>query len=354
VRRIALLIHSPGGDVAGNFDLVDKMYERREEKPVAAFAAEGAYSAAYNIASVSQEIHVTRTGGVGSIGVLTMHIDQTKMLDQIGLKVTMVSAPEDGFKTERQPYTALSADAQKRMQTRVNELYDMFVGTVARNRGMDEEVIRDTKALTFGASEAVSLGLADNIASLEDALSAFSAEPETIENGDDEMATNDDKTKATFTQADVDAAVATAVATAKTDAKAEGMTEAKTRISAIVDSEEGKVRPTAANSAAMNTDMSAEQAIKFLGTLPAEIDPEADAAAAEAAAAETAAAADADKKSKAQGGDQFNQFMSEDNPELGGGSDDDADANGDDGVLQGSDLASAFGLGGFKKKPAAA
>src|SRR5699024_6624417 len=54
VKGIALVVDSPGGEVAGNFDLVDKMYERRDEKPVRAYAAEMALSAAYSIASVAK------------------------------------------------------------------------------------------------------------------------------------------------------------------------------------------------------------------------------------------------------------------------------------------------------------
>ncbi len=67
VKGIAFVIDSPGGHVAGNFDLVDKIFAARDVKPIRAFAAENAYSAAYSIASAAQSITVARTGGVGSI-----------------------------------------------------------------------------------------------------------------------------------------------------------------------------------------------------------------------------------------------------------------------------------------------
>ena len=78
VKGIALVIDSPGGMVAGNFDLVDRMYAARGQKPVRAFASEYAFSAAYSIASVADSITLPRTGEVGSIGVVTSHLDLSK------------------------------------------------------------------------------------------------------------------------------------------------------------------------------------------------------------------------------------------------------------------------------------
>ncbi len=336
VNRIGMMFHSPGGDVAGNFDLVDKMYARRNEKPLEAFISEGAYSAAYSIASVAPKISITRTGGAGSIGVLTMHMDQTKMLEMVGLKVTMVSAPKNGFKTETQPFVALSKDAEDRMQVRVEELYDMFVGIVARNRGMDEQKIRDTKALTYGATQSVSIGLADNIASFEDALSAFTAdtETETIVNGDDLMA-NDPTKKITMTEAEVETlkseSYASGEAAGIATGSANGETAAKTRITEIMSSPEGVARPKAAHAFAMKHSMPSADAIAMLGDIAEE--------AAVVPKTETPA-----PKTNAQG-DQFSEFMKTNNPDLGANED---GANGEQAeVLQGAEFAKSFGIAGF-------
>lgn len=77
----------------------------------------------------------------------------------------------------------------------------------------------------------------------------------------------------TFTQADIDAAVAaanTSNAAAVTTARAEGVTAERTRITGILASEQGVVRPIAALAAALETDMSLEQATAFLGKLAEE------------------------------------------------------------------------------------
>ena len=81
VRGILFDIESPGGEVAGCFDLADRIFEGRETKPIWASLSEEAYSAAYALASQCDRIIVPRTGGAGSIGVVCMHGDWSGALD---------------------------------------------------------------------------------------------------------------------------------------------------------------------------------------------------------------------------------------------------------------------------------
>lgn len=77
VETIILDIDSPGVEVNGLFDLSDFIYEARTKKRIVAIANDDAYSAAYAIASSDEKVLVTRTSGVGSIGVIASHIDQS-------------------------------------------------------------------------------------------------------------------------------------------------------------------------------------------------------------------------------------------------------------------------------------
>jgi ClpP class serine protease len=61
VEAIMLDIDSPGGEVAGCFDLVDAIYAARGTKPIWAILSESAYSAAYAIASAADHITVPWT-----------------------------------------------------------------------------------------------------------------------------------------------------------------------------------------------------------------------------------------------------------------------------------------------------
>lgn len=338
VKGIALLCDTPGGEVAGNFELVDKIFAARSVKPIRAFAAEHAYSAGYSIASAAHKISMTRTAGVGSIGVVTMHVDYSEAMDKAGIKVTFIYAGK--MKVEGNPYEKLSATAKGRIQKRIDRVYGIFVATVARNRGIDEQVVRDTEAGTFGAEEALELGLADEEAVFEESVEAFSKEVSAEDgNGDDDMAT--------FTQEQHDAATAQARKEGETAGNAAGMTAAKTRFLAILGCDNAKDRPQAALAAALDTDMSAEQANTFLGKLASEVQAKADDKGDKKKKAddEDEEEGDADKKKKsaktkdsARGSDAFSQHMNSDqHPEAGGGEDDEDKA-------QGNPLLAAFSM----------
>ena len=185
VRGIALVCDSPGGHVAGCFDLVDHMFAGRATKPVRAFAHEGAYSAAYLIASVASTITVSRTGGVGSIGVVGTHIDVSAAMDAAGIKISFIFA--GARKIDGNAYEALPDDVRARIQTRIDYLYGILVASVARNREMGERAVRATEAGCFSADEATANGLADAIGSFDDAMAAFAADVIPDDTGEEDM-----------------------------------------------------------------------------------------------------------------------------------------------------------------------
>lgn len=163
VKGICLDIDSPGGEVAGCFDLVDLIYAERGKKPIHAILSENAFSAAYAIASAADKIHVPRTGGVGSVGVIVIHCDWSQHIKEEGLKVSIITY--GNRKAESNPYVALSDEAKAAIQHDVDEMGRLFVSTVSRNRGLSETVVRNTQAACYLAAEGVQMGLADVVAS---------------------------------------------------------------------------------------------------------------------------------------------------------------------------------------------
>ncbi len=83
IRGVLLDVDSPGGEVGGLFDLADEVYAVRDQKPCYAIANDEAFSAAYALASSAQRLFVTRTGGVGSIGVIAVHMCADSVLPQL-------------------------------------------------------------------------------------------------------------------------------------------------------------------------------------------------------------------------------------------------------------------------------
>lgn len=268
IKGIAFIGHSGGGMVSGCWDAVDRMVAAKEScgVPVRAFATEFMYSAAYGVASVADEIWVTRSGGVGSIGTLRTHADWTAFNDKMGVKYTFVATGK--LKAEGHPDKQLTAETIKRWEAEVAELNEIFVAAVSRSRGLDAQAILDFEAATFTASQALSNGLADKIGSLDDALAAYAADLSSTSQGDEQMSTQD-------TAADTQAAITAAVADAnrlaeqnQASAIAAAVTAEKDRMSGILALDEATGRETLANHFAMKTSMSVEDAKAALAAAP--------------------------------------------------------------------------------------
>ncbi len=171
VRAILLDVDSPGGEAAGVFDLADLVFEARALKPIWAIADEAAFSAAYAIASAAERVIVPRTGGVGSIGVVAVHVDRSARDAMEGLRYTTVFAGAQ--KADFDPHAALGDRARARLQAEVDRVYGLFVDTVARNRGLSAEAVRATEAGVFFGEDAVAAGLADAVGALRETLAAL-------------------------------------------------------------------------------------------------------------------------------------------------------------------------------------
>lgn len=170
-RAVALCIDSPGGECSGCFDLADAIYAAREIKPVWAIVDEACYSAAYALGSSAERLLVPRTGGVGSIGVIWQHTSIAGALEQAGIAVTTLTY--GARKADGNPTAPFSDEAAARIQADIDTLGELFVETVARNRGIAASKIRDMQAGTFLGRAGVSAGLADDVLSADAAMLAL-------------------------------------------------------------------------------------------------------------------------------------------------------------------------------------
>jgi signal peptide peptidase SppA len=174
VRAVVLDCESPGGEVAGCFDLVDDIYAARGDKPMWAILTEHAYSACYAIASAADRIVVPRTGGTGSVGVICAHVDFSRALDAAGITVDLITYGDR--KADGSEYSPLSKEARARFQADVDRMGDLFVETVARNRNLSTAKVRSTQAGTFMGAAGVDVGFADAVLSPHEAFRSLLAE----------------------------------------------------------------------------------------------------------------------------------------------------------------------------------
>lgn len=173
VRGVLLNMDSPGGEVAGAFDLARQIADYRGKKPIRAAVSDLAASAAYLIASAADTIAVAQNGYAGSIGVVMRHVDLSRALDQEGVRITHIFAGER--KMDGNPYQPLPAEVQAHFQAEVDGIYASFVSVVAQNRGLPEAAVRGTQAAVYRGTAALDAGLADHIATPDQILTEMRA-----------------------------------------------------------------------------------------------------------------------------------------------------------------------------------
>lgn len=168
VERIVLDIDSPGGSVAGAFELAHDIRQMAQQKPISGVINFMGYSGGYLIAAACSEIIVSRTSGVGSIGVIASHMDRSALNEQMGVKVTTVYA--GAHKNDLTPHEPISEQSLKVLTDLVNEGYEMFVSAVSEYRGLAAAAVRATEAGLYRGQAAVDAGLADRLQAPQDAI----------------------------------------------------------------------------------------------------------------------------------------------------------------------------------------
>lgn len=166
---IMLRIDSPGGQVAGLVELADDVRAAAAKKPLAAYIEDLGASAAYWTASAAPRIYCNRTAEVGSLGVLSVLVDESGALEREGIKLHVVSTG---------PYKGLGADGKvsdkliEQVREQVDALGAMFRETIAQGRKLsDEAVAAIFTGKIWMAKEAAALGLVDAIMPFENAMS---------------------------------------------------------------------------------------------------------------------------------------------------------------------------------------
>ncbi|UTD54930.1 S49 family peptidase [Halomonas sp. MS1] len=162
VKALLLDIDSPGGEATGINELSEMIFQARSKKPVKAYVGGMGASAAYWIASAAEEVVIDDTAQLGSVGVV---LNLRKRDDKTGEKtyeIVSSNAPNKRPDLETE-------QGRAQLQTRTDELANVFLDKVARNRGIPREEVNDRfrqGGIATGAL-AVEAGMADRLGSLE-------------------------------------------------------------------------------------------------------------------------------------------------------------------------------------------
>jgi signal peptide peptidase SppA len=170
-RSIMLRISSPGGTSDGVAELADEIHAAREKKPVTAFIDELGASAAYWLAAQCEKRYCSETAAIGSIGVMIIVEDWSKMFERWGITTHVVKSTD--AKGAGVWGTKITEEQLAEWQRRVDSLHAIFVRHVTRGLGISaDEAAALADARVHTGKEAVKLGLADRVASFQTALNA--------------------------------------------------------------------------------------------------------------------------------------------------------------------------------------
>lgn len=169
VRAIVLDIDSPGGEATGINELGDLIYSARNKKRIVAYGGGTVASAAYWLASAAGELVVDDTAQLGSVGVV---LSLRKREDRSGEKTYEIVSTNSPNKRP-DPETE---EGRAQLQQRTDEIADVFLDKVARNRDIARDDVNDRfrqGGMATGAL-AVEAGMADRLGSLEGLIAELS------------------------------------------------------------------------------------------------------------------------------------------------------------------------------------
>jgi signal peptide peptidase SppA len=172
VKAIVLDIKSGGGAVSGVTDTAELVaMVDQKVKPVYAFSDGMIASAAYWLGSSARSVDIGKVTEAGSIGVLTVHQDLSKLFADMGVKMTVLRAGE--YKALGNSYEPLSDKARAEIQGQLDQMYTVFVQHVADSRGVSYAVADEKMAQgrVFVGQAAVDAGLVDSVTSFDALLS---------------------------------------------------------------------------------------------------------------------------------------------------------------------------------------
>ena len=173
VKAVLLEIDSSGGEAGGVFDLAQRLRQLAQTsgKPLWAIADEAALSAAYAIACAADRLWLTRTAEMGSIGVVAVHVDESVADAKAGMTYTFLHA--GAHKVDGHPHAPLPAPVAADIQADIEQLHEQFISLVAGFRRLTVEAIRDTEARVYRGEAALQAGLADQIGTRAEAITAL-------------------------------------------------------------------------------------------------------------------------------------------------------------------------------------
>ena len=164
---VILRINSPGGTPvqAGYiYDEILRLREKHPEIPLYAVVSDMAASGGYYVASAADEIYVSNSSIVGSIGVRMDSFGVVDAMEKLGIESRTLTAGEN--KALLDPFTPVNEKAMKHLQNMIDDIHQQFIDAVKKGRGDRLKESDDLfSGLIWTGQEAIEFGLVDKVGS---------------------------------------------------------------------------------------------------------------------------------------------------------------------------------------------
>ena len=174
VHAIILEVDSPGGAVTPSDEIYRALNDFKASssaRKVVVFVRDLAASGGYYAAMAGDRIIAEPTAIVGSIGVIMETINIKGLSEKIG--ITDVTIKSGANKDLLNPFHDVSPEQRALMQKLIDDMYNRFLGIVAKGRGVDVETMRPLcDGRVFSAEEALKLKMIDEIGYFDKAVAA--------------------------------------------------------------------------------------------------------------------------------------------------------------------------------------
>ena len=168
IKAIVLNIDSPGGDINGIHEFANMVYQARGQKPIVAYVSSMSASAAYWISSAADYVIADKTATLGSIGVVASWVTYE---EKKGIKEYKLVSSQ----TPRKQQDLTSEEGISSIQAEIDGLANIFIESVALHRGFDAKHVENNfgKGGMLLSEDAISVGMADGLGSLEGVISSL-------------------------------------------------------------------------------------------------------------------------------------------------------------------------------------
>ena len=174
IKAVVLAVDSPGGSVGAAQEIYTAVEKLRKHKPVVVSMGNVAASGGYYVSVPANVIYANPGTITGSIGVIIQHVNVSKVLEKLGVKVENIKSGKN--KDILFPNNKLTPEQKKLIMETIQDVYDQFLEDVVKYRPINMETLKkyaDGRILT--GRQAKKIKLVDKLGNIQDAVNEAKA-----------------------------------------------------------------------------------------------------------------------------------------------------------------------------------